>query len=284
MEKLEPFVKWVGGKRKVIKFIKPLLPQKFDTYYEPFVGGGALLFYLQPQKFVINDINSELMNAYIVLKKNYKKLREYLKLMEYGHSKNFYSKIRNIDKNPIDHKDLNMEDSKELRAARFIYLNKACYNGIYRVNSKGYFNVPWKKEKEVKIFEHSNLTKIASFLKKTDSIIKNTTYINAIKKITPKDFVYFDPPYDYENGVNGFDSYEKNGFGLEGQKELAKLCKELNEKNVKFMVSNHNTKLIKKLYSEFNIKTIKVNRLIGGKGSQRKKVQEVLITNYEQEK
>jgi DNA adenine methylase len=252
-----------------------------NAYYEPFVGGGALLFYLQPKKFVINDINKELINAYKVMKNNYKKLREYLILMEYAHSEEFYLKIRKIDRNKKHDRDLNMKDSKELRAARFIYLNKAGFNGLYRVNSNGYFNVPSGKKEKVKTHEYPNLVNISKYFKKSNSKIKNINYIDAIKTIKKGDFVYFDPPYDYEIGVNGFDAYEKNGFGIKGQKDLAKLCNCLNKKNINFMVSNHNTKLIQKLYNKFNIKIIKVNRLIGGKGSERKPVEEVIITNYE---
>ncbi len=282
MKKLEPFIKWVGGKRSVIKHIEKHLPKKINTYYEPFIGGGALLFYLQPKSFVINDINSELINAYKMIKKHYKVVREYLLLMEYGHGEEFYKQIRKMDRNKKDDdRKLNLSDSKQLRAARFIYLNKAGFNGMYRVNSQGYFNVPSGKKEKVKTHEYPNIINVSNFLKNNNSKILNVSFEKAVSTAKKGDFVYFDPPYDYEIGTKGFDSYEKDGFGATGQKKLASLCKELNKKGVNFMVSNHNTKLIQELFKDFKINIIKVNRLIGGKGASRKAVEEVLITNYE---
>ena len=281
MNKIEPFVKWVGGKRQVLKELEKHLPKKYNTYYEPFVGGGALLFHIQPKSFVINDLNSELINCFRMIKTRYKRVREYLLLMEYGHSEALFKAIRNIDRNEQDDRKLNMFDSKELRAARFIYLNKAGFNGIYRVNSQGYFNVPSGKKEKVKTHEYPNIVNVSKFLKESDSKILNKTFDKAVASAKKDDFVYFDPPYDYDKGVNGFDAYQKEGFGTSGQIKLASVCKKLNEKGVKFMVSNHNTELIKELYAEFNINVIKVNRLVGGKGSSRKPVEEVIITNYE---
>ena len=149
-----PFIKWVGGKRQLLKEISKRLPSKINTYYEPFVGGGALLFFLKPKKAIISDTNKELINTYKMVKNKYKQLREYLLLMEYGHSENFYLSIRTIDRNKEnDYRKLNMKDSNLLKAARFIYLNKAGFNGLYRVNSQGHFNVPSGKKTKVKTHE-----------------------------------------------------------------------------------------------------------------------------------
>lgn len=277
-----PFVKWVGGKRQLMDELVKRVPKEYGTYFEPFVGGGALLFELQPKKAVVSDLNEELINTYKVIKKKYKLLKEYLLLMEYGHSESFYKKIATIDRNdPSDHRLLSMKDSDVLRAARFIYLNKAGFNGLYRVNSSGMFNVPWGQKINVKTHEWPNIELAAKYLKTSDVQLKTQKFTAVQNKTVKDDFVYLDPPYDYEPGKKGFDSYQKEGFGTEGQKQLAKFCKALNEKGVKFMVSNHNTKLINELYKEFNIEVIKAKRLVGGKGASREDVEEVIITNYD---
>lgn len=294
-----PFVKWVGGKRQLLKNIEERLPKQFNTYHEPFVGGGALFFHLQPEKACISDLNQELVNTYKVIKgkSSRNRLREYLLLMEYGHrveekiiekegkeviKKNspFYDVVRKIDHyKEFEGRKLNMNDSKELLAARFIYLNKNNFNGLYRVNSSGLYNVPSKHHnKSPNTFDWNNLTLAGESLKNTQ--IKRQKFQNVIKQASKGDFVYFDPPYDYEAGVNGFVSYQKEGFGQNGQVDLAKTCKKLDKMGVMFMVSNHNTTLIKELYKEFNIDVIKAKRMVGGKGASRDDVEEVLITNY----
>lgn len=277
-----PFVKWVGGKRQLMDELVKRVPKEYGTYFEPFVGGGALLFELQPKKAVVSDLNAELINTYKVIKNKYKILKEYLLLMEYGHSEAFYKKISTIDRNdPNDHRLLSMKDSDVLRAARFIYLNKAGFNGLYRVNSNGQFNVPWGQKQILKTHEWPNIELVAEYLKSSDVKLRAQKFTAIQNKVTKGDFVYLDPPYDYEPGKKGFDSYQKEGFGTEGQKRLADFCKELNKKEVKFMVSNHNTKLINEIYSEFKIEVIKARRLVGGKGASREDVEEVIITNYE---
>lgn len=258
------------------------VPESYGTYFEPFVGGGALLFELQPSKAIISDLNSELVNTYKVIKSNYMKLREYLLLMEYGHSEKFYKMISNIDRNDHnDHRKLSMRDSNVLRAARFIYLNKAGFNGMYRVNSMGLFNVPSGKKEIVKTHEWPNIEEASNYLKKNDIKINAQHFSKILSKTKQGDFVYLDPPYDYEDGTNGFDSYQKEVFGKEGQINLAKFCHQLNLKGVKFMLSNHNTKLVNELYRDFVIDVISVKRLVGGKGSIRGTVEEVVITNYD---
>ena len=277
-----PFVKWAGGKRQIINQLVKRLPQKYKIYHEPFVGGGALLFALQPKKAFISDLNQDLINTYNVIKNKYKRLKEYLLLMEYGHSESFFLKIRDIDRNnPLNERMLSMKDSKLLRASRFIYLNKAGYNGLYRVNSQGQFNVPSGKKDNVKTHEYPNIKKVSEYLKNNDVVIKTQSFEWVVKNVEKGDFVYFDPPYNFDEGSKGFNAYQKEGFGLKGQIKLAKVCQELNEKGVKFMASNHNTKLINKLYKDFKIEVFKAKRMIGGKGASRADVEEVLIRNYD---
>lgn len=258
------------------------MPKDYNTYFEPFLGGGALLFDVQPKKAIVGDLNSELINTYNVIKKDYKRLREYLILMEYGHSEKFFKEISNIDRNEKnDDRKLNMSDSKVLRAARFIYLNKTCFNGLYRVNSKGLFNVPMDKSRvQVKTHEYPNIKLVADYLSKNDVKVKNGKFTWVEKFVGKNDFVYLDPPYDYEVGMKGFDSYQKETFGIDGQIKLAELCRHIDEVGGKFMLSNHNTKLIRDLYKEFNIDVIPVKRLVGGSGAIRGDVEEVIITNY----
>lgn len=280
MKKIMPFVKWAGGKGQLKKDIEKHIPTKYGTYHEPFVGGGALLFYLQPKRAIISDINSELIIAYNTIKSSYKKLREYLLLMEYGHSEEFFYKIRGIDQNELNnYEKLSFSDSNLLKTARFIYLNKAGFNGLYRVNKSGYFNVPCGKKDEVKTHEYPNLRDVSEYLKNNNITIKKRSFTNIIKYVKKGDFVYFDPPYDYDN--KGFDAYQKNSFGKTGQRKLANICKKLDDMNVMFMVSNHNTELIRELYKDFKIKIFMAQRNIGGKGASREKVEEVLITNYD---
>lgn len=277
-----PFVKWVGGKRQLLPELLNRVPSDYNCYFEPFLGGGALLFALQPKKAYIADLNEELINTYLVVKNKYKILKEYLLLMEYGHSESFYKQISSIDRNDEnDQRLLSMKDSNVLRAARFIYLNKAGFNGLYRVNSKGLFNVPSGQKLKVKTHEWPNIENVANYLKTNDIKIKSHKFSNILNKTTTNDFVYLDPPYDYEPEKNGFDSYQKEGFGTSGQLQLATFCKKLHDKNVKFMVSNHNTKLIRTLYKDFKIEVISAKRLVGGKGASREDVEEVIITNYE---
>ena len=293
-----PFVKWVGGKRRVINHIEKLWPKSFNTYYEPFVGGGFVLFYFQPERAVINDLNKELINLYKIIenKSSYKRLREYLLLMEHGHhvtvdwdedkQKNkkhspFYKMIASIDRNEKNQDRLLSLDgaSKELRAARFIFLNKNSFNGLYRVNGSGYYNTPSKHE-PTRTFDEQNIKNISKYLQES-VVIKNGSFAKALEGAKKNDFVYLDPPYDYEVGTKGFDAYQEDGFGIKGQLELLDVCKKLDRDGVKFMMSNHNTKLIRDMYKKFNIKVIEVKRLVGGKGAKREFVEEVLVTNYE---
>ncbi len=277
-----PFVKWVGGKRQIINELKKRMPKSFDTYYEPFIGGGALLFDLQHPKAVINDLNKELINTYRTIKSSPKRLQEYLLLMEYGHTDIFYKKISNVDRN--EHNEdrlLSLKNSNQLKAARFIYLNKAGFNGMYRVNRSGHFNIPTGKKAKVKTHDYENILNISKYFKANDIKIMNKKFDKVALLAQEGDFVYLDPPYDYDPGTKGFDAYSKEGFGTNGQKRLAMVCRILDGKGVKFMVSNHNTKLVRELYDWANIDVINAKRLIGGKGASRKDVEEVVITNYE---
>jgi len=277
MLKGKPFVKWAGGKRQIIDKLKHYAPDEFDTYYEPFIGGGALLFELSPKKAVINDYNEELMNVFRCIKdeKDYTKMCNELNRYEVNHSEEFYYEIRCKDKEKAKYNK--MPNYK--KAARTIYLNKACFNGLYRVNKNNEFNVPFGKKTKINTYDGQNLGIIHSYLNFNDITIQNIDFEESVKTAKKGDFIYFDPPYDSETQT--FNDYTENGFGKEEQVRLARVYKELADKGCYVMLSNHNTSLIKELYKDYNIHIIEAKRNINSNGKKRGKVEEVIITNYE---
>ena len=277
MIKGKPFVKWAGGKRQIIDKLIHYAPNKFNTYYEPFVGGGALLFELSPNNAVINDSNIELMNIYKVLcnEEKFKKMCAILNKYEKNHSEEFYYEIRDMDRNKRSFSRL----SDYKRAARTIYLNKACFNGLYRVNSKNEFNVPFGKKLKVNTYEGGNLITVSNYLTMNNIKILNVDFEEAVKDAKKGDFIYFDPPYDSDKSI--FNSYTESGFGKDEQRRLAKVYKELSDKGCFVMLSNHNTTLVQELYKEFHIHLIEAKRNINANAKKRGKVEEVIITNYE---
>ena len=280
MFKAKPFVKWAGGKRQIIDKLKKYIPEEYDVFYEPFVGGGALLFELAPKKAVINDSNKELMNVYEVLcnEEKFNKMCKILNSYEANHSEEFYYEIRNKDRNKNTYNRL----SDYTKAARTIYLNKACFNGLYRVNSKNEFNVPFGKKTKVNTYEGSNLITVSNYLTMYDIKILSTDFEEAVKDAKKGDCVYFDPPYDSDTST--FNSYTEDGFGKNEQRRLSEVFKKLDEKGVYVMLSNHNTLLVNELYKDYNIHVIEAKRNINANGSKRGKVEEVIITNYENKK
>lgn len=276
MIKGKPFVKWAGGKRQILDKLKMYVPLEFDTYYEPFVGGGALLFELSPKKAVINDSNKELMNVYEVLcdEDKFNKMCRVLNNYEVNHSEEFFYEIRNKDRNKSTFNRL----SDYTRAARTVYLNKACFNGLYRVNSRNEFNVPFGKKVKVNTYDGGNLITVSNYLTMNDIKILSVDFEEAVKNAKKGDFVYFDPPYDSDTGT--FNSYTEEGFGKEEQRRLARVFKELDKKGVYVMLSNHNTLLVNELYKDFNIHVIEAKRNINSKGERRGNVEELIITNY----
>lgn len=277
MIKGKPFVKWAGGKRQIIDKLKKYIPEEYNTYYEPFVGGGALLFELAPKNAVINDFNEELMNVYTCIKDSdkFEKMCKELNHHEAEHSEEYYYKVRNIDRDRKKYDKL--ADYK--KAARTIYLNKACFNGLYRVNSKNEFNVPFGKKEHVNTYEGQNLGIICGYLNFNNVKILSTDFEDAVRDAKEGDFIYFDPPYDSDKEI--FTSYTNEGFGKEEQERLAKVFKDLDSRGCYVMLSNHNTKLINELYKDYNIHIIEAKRNINSDGKKRGKVEEVIITNYD---
>ncbi|MDY0278001.1 MAG: Dam family site-specific DNA-(adenine-N6)-methyltransferase [Acholeplasma sp.] len=275
---MNPVLKWVGGKRQLLEKIKGLLPTEYNTYYEPFVGGGALLFELSPINAVINDMNSELINLYKILgdETKYYRLIELLEIHEKNHSEEYFYKIRELDR-----KDNFLRLPDYERAARVIYLNKAGYNGLYRVNSKGFYNVPFGKKLKVNLYSKENMDKVHNYFKNANISIHNEDFQQVVKEATTNDFVYFDPPYVKWDDKDSFTSYTKDDFSKDDQIRLFETVKELTTKNVKVMLSNHNAEFIRELYKDFNIFVIPAKRLVNANAKGRGNVEEVIITNYD---
>lgn len=271
---LKPIIKWVGGKRQLVPSLLPLMPKSFDLYCEPFLGGGALLFSIQPQNAIVNDINKELISLYKVVKEDVSSLIK--ELLTYKNDEEFFYKIRNIDR---DEKKFN-KLSPVKKAARTYYLNKSCFNGLYRVNKKGQFNSPYGFYKSAFVPDIKSLNALSEYLNNNDIFIFNGSYTQLLDKLDSNSFVYFDPPYDPVSASSSFTSYSKLGFSREDQVALRDFCKELDKRNIKFMLSNSATDFIKDLYKDFEISIVKARRFINSKGNGRGFIEEVVVRNY----
>jgi len=274
---LTPILKWVGGKRQILDKILPFIPEHYSTYYEPFVGGGAVFFALHPKKAVLNDLNSELINVYIVIKTNAKLLIEELDKHSKQHSKEHFYYIRALDRNKTEYDKL----SDVQKAARTIYLNKTCYNGLYRVNANGEFNTPFGKYKNPNILNEKCILAISKYLQEADIRIKCGDYRKILSSARKGAFVYFDPPYMPVSTTSNFTNYTASGFTIEQQVELKQTCDDLDRRGIKFLLSNANTAEIRRLYAGYRIKVIKAKRAINSVGNKRGVVEEVLVRNYD---
>ena len=270
-EETYPIVKWVGGKRQLMFELLKNMPKSYNRYFEPFIGGGALFFELQPQNGYISDMNEELINLYTVVKDDVYKLID--DLNKHKVSKEYFLKIRNLDRTE---KYNSLSDVK--KASRFIYLNRTCFNGMYRVNSQGQFNVPFGNYKNPRIVDAENLINCSKLLKNTEICCADFSEI--LNKVQKGDFVYFDPPYVPLNETSSFTSYTKDGFDLDMQFKLRDVCDELDSMGVMFMLSNSDTKLVNELYSNYEIKKVFASRAINANGNGRGKITEVLVRNY----
>ena len=274
MIKAKPFIKWVGWKRQLIEQFQELFPKEFNNYHEPFLWGWAVFFNLQKNRSFLSDVNEELINLYKVIKENPEELIDFLKTLEY--SKETFLEMRFWDREKWGLSNY----SKIQRAGRFMYLNRTCFNWLYRVNSRWEFNVPFWKYTNPDFVQEENILNTSKLLNETNAKIKLASFEEVLKNASKWDFVYFDPPYDVLTDSANFTSYDKSWFWQDMQEKLAEVCRELDKKWVKFMLSNHNTPFIREIYSWFKFDIVKANRMVNSKASGRGKVEEIVVRNY----
>lgn len=271
-----PFLKWVGGKRQLMPSIVEHLPENIKNlnYSEPFIGGGAVLFYLQPKNAIINDFNEELVNVYNVIKNNLSELIADLK--KHNNNADYFYEIRGLDRTE-QFNDL----TPVQRASRIIFLNKTCFNGLYRVNNAGEFNAPFGRYKNPNIVNEPTLKAVNKYLNTNNIIIRSGDYATVLEELDNRSFVYLDPPYHPISESSNFTGYVQGGWNIFDQARLRDACNELTERGIKFLLSNSSSPQIKDLYENYNITTVKANRAINSNGADRGEVDEVLIRNYE---
>jgi DNA adenine methylase len=267
----KPCLKWAGGKSQLWNEISIRIPSNFDTYFEPFLGGGAIFFNLRPDRAYLSDVNAELINLYRVIRDDIDLLVANLKT--HVHSEEYFYEIRNADRT-----EAYQNWNRVKKASRLIYLNKTCYNGLTRVNSKGQFNVPFGKYKNPKILDEGNLRACHQALKNAQ--IKVGSFLEIEELVTPQDFVYFDPPYAPVSETANFTSYTQHGFGEDRQIELKELCDRFHQRGIRWLLSNSSAPLILDLYQDYNVDFVQANRAINSQGEKRGKVTEVLVRNY----
>lgn len=270
----KPFLQWVGGKRQLLEQYESLLPKSFDRYFEPFVGGGAMFFHLTPEDSVIADNNLELIKTYEGVRDHVDEVIHLLNQFRSKHSKELYMAIRGIDR------EVNiLEDLKNYEiAARFIYLNQTCFNGVYRVNQKGQFNVPIGSSLNRLICDAPTLIKASEILKKAKILCCD--FSKALQNARKHDFIYLDPPYYPVNVTSDFTRYTKEKFYENDHVRLKEMIDELTDRGCKVMLSNSDTPLVRKLYSNYSIHTVYAGRTLNSDPDKRGKVAELLITNY----
>lgn len=266
-----PFLKWAGGKTQLLPELLRRVPPSYNRYLEPFIGGGALFFALQPKSAYLADFNPELINCFEVVRSDLPALIEELK--KYRYEKEMYYAVRELDR-----KEGFASSSHIARAARFIYLNKTCFNGLYRVNSKGHFNVPFGAYKDPTILDTDNLTACSAAL--STAILKTGSFEEIADVAESGDFVYFDPPYAPASDTADFTQYVSGGFDASSQELLLLTCLKLHQKGVKWMVSNSNTMIIQELYRGFKVETVEASRAINSKAEKRGPILELIIRNY----
>ena len=272
---ITPIVKWAGGKTQLLGEMTSLLPtEKITTYCEPFLGGGAMLFYIQPEVAYINDINSGLMNVYNVIK--YYPEALIAELSGYENTAEFYSRIRELDRDFERFAAL----SAVQQAARFIYLNKTCFNGLYRENRQGQFNVSYGKYKNPNFINASGIRSMSQYFNSANIIFTSVDFSLILNNLPTGTFVYLDPPYDPVSETANFTSYTRYGFTKEDHIRLRECCDALTARGIKFMLSNSATDFIRSLYAGYDITEVFAKRFINCNGNGRGAVKELIIRNY----
>ncbi|MDQ7047216.1 MAG: Dam family site-specific DNA-(adenine-N6)-methyltransferase [Sulfurovum sp.] len=264
----KPFLRWAGGKRWLIKHLESFLPETFNQYHEPFIGGGSIFLYLNPKKAFISDFNAELIEAYDSVKNNPQEIIKHIK--SFKNTKEEYLTIRTQN-----------FQSAEKRAARFIYLNQTSFNGIYRVNSQGKYNVPYGHRTKYQ-FDFENILEVSKVLKNIN--IFHADFMQCIENVKENDLIFLDPPYTVTHNNNGFIQYNQKIFSLEDQHRLADLIQQIKDKKAYYILTNANHLKIREIF-DFGDEITEISRasLIGGKGAVRGKYSEIIMTNIRRE-
>ena len=268
---MKPVIKWVGGKQSVMVHFEDLIKNNLkpgSTLYEPFAGGLAVTLALEHPNTVVNDLNSELINMYKIIRDNPEELISELKCFQNSHNTEFYYHVRNLDRT-----DMLSRMSDVIKAARTIYLNKTCFNGLYRVNSKGQFNSPIGRTSSGKtpdIVQEELIREMSKFLKSVQ--FHNGDYKECLAGATSGDVVFLDPPYDTDEAIKseGFVGYQKEGWTRKDLEELKMICDELSIRGCKIILTNNDTEFVRELFKEYNFREIEVKRSINRDGNKRK--------------
>lgn len=270
-----PVLKWVGGKRQLLPEIRKHIPASFPLYCEPFLGGGAVLFDLQPTSAIISDVNEELINVYRVIREDIEAL--ILDLKKHENHKDYFYELRQRDRDRTLYNQL----SNVERASRIIYLNKTCYNGLFRVNQQGEFNAPFGCYKNPNIVNETVLRAVSDYLNQAKVVFRCGDFEAAVEGLGEGAFVYLDPPYDPVTNSSNFTGYDRGGFGREEQVRLKCLCEKMDAQGLKFLLSNSATDFILDLYKDFDIRIVQAKRSVNSRGDKRGNVEEVLVKNYD---
>jgi len=272
---IAPVVKWAGGKRQLVPTLAALLPSKIQAWCEPFAGGAALLFALQPRRVWLNDVNQDLMRVYRVIQHDVEKLIAALE--KHQNTPDYFYAIRDIDRNQQQYAELPDVE----KAARLIYLNKTCYNGLFRVNSAGEFNTPFGYYKNPNIVNATTLRAVSGYFNQSNVVFSSSDYIKVLADIDKDFFVYLDPPYDPISETASFTGYAKGGFTRIDQIRLREQCDTLTRRGVQFMLSNSDTAFIREQYASYRIESVQAKRFINSNSHRRGDVGEVVVMNYE---
>ena len=274
-KKMSPVLKWAGGKTQLIEPIRAKMPKTYNHYYEPFVGGAAVLLNVSPRKAFINDINAQLTNLYSQLKLSVNNVIDLVnEIDKIPCTKEIYYDIREKYNSKISEQKFDAEC-----AALMIWINKHCFNGLYRVNGKGFFNVPYNNKVGGKSIDEQNIKAISDYLRECDITITCLDFEKACDGVAKGDFVYFDSPYVPESETANFTTYTSDGFTLADHERLAALFQKLDRVGAKIMLSNNDVQLVRELYKGYNIQSLDVKRMINRNAGKRTG-KEVLITNY----
>lgn len=269
-----PVVKWVGGKRQLLPQILPLIPKRMTAYCEPFLGGGAVLFALQPKRALVNDLNQDLITVYRVIKEDADALIEHLSRHE--NTPEYFYRIRDLDRD----KEAYAAMSDVEKASRLLYLNKTCYNGLFRVNASGAFNSPYGHYRRPNIVNEQTIRGVSRYFNSCDITFFSGDFASVLEQVPKGGFVYLDPPYDPVSDTASFTGYNRGGFGRDEQVRLKECCDALTARGVKFLLSNSATPFIRELYGSYRVSIVQARRAVNSVASRRGAIEEVLVRNY----